>query len=312
MWCPVFAVVTLACAEPAEAPAADGFVDVVGGRIWYQTMGTGDGTPLVVIHGGPGDRSCEYLASLTQLAESRRVIVYDQLGSGRSDRPSDTTLWNAPRFVDEVARLRDALELDEVHILGHSWGGSVAVEYMLTRAPTGVRSLTLAGPVIDTERWIADANALRTRLPEDIQAALTAGEESEDFYSPEYLAATDSFYARFLYRTGYPRAQVPQCDGVPAFNTEVYEYMWGPTEFTATGTLLDFDRTDRLHELELPVMFIVGRYDEARPETMFEFQRLVPGSVVEIVEDAAHVSMTDQPERFNALVGEFLASVEAR
>ena len=88
--------------------------------------------------------------------------------------------------------------------------------------------------------------------------------------------------------------------------------MWGPTEFTATGTLLDFDRTDRLHELELPVMFIVGRYDEARPETMFEFQRLVPGSVVEIVEDAAHFSMTDQPERFNALVGQFLASVEAR
>lgn len=93
---------------------------------------------------------------------------------------------------------------------------------------------------------------------------------------------------------------------------EVYGYMWGPTEFTATGTLIDFDRTDRLHELEPPVMFIAGRYDEARPETMFEFQRLIPGSVVSIVEDAGHATMTDQPEQFNALVGEFLASVEAR
>ena len=275
-------------------------------------MGSGDEIPLLVIHGGLGGRSCGYLASLAQLAESRPVIVYDQLGSGRSDRPPDTTLWNVPRFVDEVSRLREALNLDELHILGHSWGGSVAVEYILTKAPAGVRSLTLAGPLIDTEQWIEDANALRTRLPEDIQAALTAGEESKDFDSPEYLAATDSFYARFFVRSGWPREAVPQCDGVGGFNREVYEYMWGPTEFTATGTLLDFDRTDRLHELQLPVMFIVGRYDEARPGTMFEFQRLIPGSVVEVIEDAGHMSMEDQPERFNAAVQEFLASVETR
>ena len=311
MWCPVLVVVGSACAVPAEPPA-EGFVDVVGGRIWYQTMGSGDETPLLVIHGGPGLGSCSYLPGLTQLVESRRVIVYDQLGSGRSDHPSDTTLWNVPRFVDEVARLRDALDLDEVHILGHSWGSSVAVEYMLTKAPAGVRSLTLASPLIDTERWIADTDVLRSRLPEDVQAALTAGEESKSFGSAEYLAATDSFYSRFMNRTGYPPAPVPRCDGVPAFNMEVYGYMWGPTEFTATGTLIDFDRTDRLHELEIPVMFITGRYDEARPETMFEFQRLIPGSVVSIVEDAGHATMTDQPEQFNALVGEFLASVEAR
>lgn len=87
--------------------------------------------------------------------------------------------------------------------------------------------------------------------------------------------------------------------------------MWGPTEFTATGTLLNFDHTDRLNELQLPVMLIVGRYDLARPETMLEFQRLIPGSVVEVIEDAAHGSMIDQPERFNTVVGEFLASVEA-
>ena len=188
----------------------------------------------------------------------------------------------------------------------------MAVEYMLTKAPAGVRSLTLAGPLIDTEQWIEDANALRTRLPENIQAALTAGEESKDFDSPEYLAATDSFYARFFVRSGWPWEAVPQCDGVAGLNREVYEYMWGPTEFTATGTLLDFDRTDRLHELELPVMFIVGRYDLARPETMFAFQRLIPGSVVEVIEDAGHMIMEDQPERFNTVVGQFLASVEAR
>jgi proline iminopeptidase len=311
-WCVVLAAFSVACAVPTEPPPKEGFVDVIGGRIWYQTMGSGHETPLVVIHGGPGARSCGYLASLAQLAESRPVIVYDQLGSGRSDRPSDTTLWSVPRFVDELSRLREALDLEELHIMGHSWGGSVAVEYMLTKAPAGVRSLILAGPVIDTEQWIEDTNELRTRLPEDVQAVLTAGEESKDFDSPEYLAATDAFYARFLYRSGWPREDIPQCDGVGEFNMEVYEYMWGPEEFVATGTLREFDLTDRLHELHLPVMFIVGRYDEARPETMFEFQRLIPGSVVEVIEDAAHMNMFDQPERFNTVVGEFIAAVEAR
>jgi proline iminopeptidase len=92
----------------------------------------------------------------------------------------------------------------------------------------------------------------------------------------------------------------------------VYEYMWGPTEFTATGTLVGFDRLDRLGDIDVPVLFIVGRYDEARPETMFEFQGLIPGSLVEVVEDAGHMSMEDQPERFNMAVQEFLLSVERR
>ena len=107
-------------------------------------------------------------------------------------------------------------------------------------------------------------------------------------------------------------AAVPQCEGAGSFNKEIYQYMWGPTEFTATGTLLKFDRTHRLHELALPVLFIVGRFDEARPETMLEFQHLIPGSIVEVIEDAAHASMVDQPERFNTAVGKFLGSVEER
>ena len=287
-------------------------MEVEGGRIWYQTMGSADAIPLLVIHGGPGGRSCGYLETLAQLSESRPVIIYDQLGSGRSDRPTDIALWNVPRFVSEVSALREALGLETLHILGHSWGGSVAIDYMLTGDPTGVLSVTLAGPLVDTEMWIEDAIALRATMPEDLQAAITAGEESGDYDSREYLAATDSFYARFLVRSGWPRPDSQRCEGSGASNVAVYEYMWGPTEFTATGTLLDYSRTDRLHELGLPVMFIVGRYDEARPETMLEFQRLIPGSVVEVVEDAGHRSMEDQPELFNTAVQEFLVSAEAR
>lgn len=310
---PVLAAALLAAVaacdgEPSVPPPASGYVEVEGGRIWYETMGGGDATPVLVIHGGPGSQSCGYLETLGQLATQRPVIVYDQLGSGKSDRPTDTTLWRVPRFVDEVGRLREALGLEEVHILGHSWGGAVAIEYMLT-GPEGVRSLVLTGPLVGTARWIADADTLRMSLPEDVQAALTAGEESGDYDSPEYQAATDAFYARFLRRSGWPRPPRALCEGRSG-NSEVYNYMWGPTEFTSTGTLRDFDRTGDLHRLDLPVMFIAGRYDEARPETMFDFHRLVPGSVVQIIENAGHAVMDDRSAEYNSAVSYFLGSIE--
>ena len=102
-----------------------------GGRVWYRIMGTGDRTPLLLLHGGPGGRSCAF-SVLSDLASNRRVIYYDQLGSGRSDRPNDLSLWRTDRFVEELDAVRTALDLRELHLLGHSWGGTLATEYLLT------------------------------------------------------------------------------------------------------------------------------------------------------------------------------------
>ncbi len=310
--CGTVLFVAAACVADRGVPPTNGFIDVPGGRVWYEIMGTGDATPLLVLHGGPGSTSCRYLHYLDGLAEERPVVIYDQLGSGRSDHPSDTSLWQVARFVDELSAVRAALGLDEIHLMGQSWGGALALEYMLTARPEGVRSLILASPLVDTERWVQDANLLRGALPPDIQAGLQEGDETGDFGSPEYLTATDSFYARHVARSGWPPATVPECEGSPGFNTEVYEYMWGPNEFTASGTLQDFDRSDRVAELDLPVLFITGRYDEARPETMAEYQALVPGAQLVVVEDAAHMLHVDQEARFNEAVTAFLRSVEAR
>ena len=99
----------------------EGYVDVTGGRIWYQIVGSGSRTPLVLLHGGPGAPSY-YLNPLAKLADERPVVFYDQLGAGRSDRPTRSELWRIERFVEELARLRTVLGLKDVHILGHSWG----------------------------------------------------------------------------------------------------------------------------------------------------------------------------------------------
>ena len=102
--------------------AEEGYVDVEGGRVWRCVLGGGPGAPLLLLHGGPGAPSY-YMSPLGALADERRVIFYDQLGAGRSDRPDDASLWRVERFVDELATVRDALGLDEIHLLGHSWAG---------------------------------------------------------------------------------------------------------------------------------------------------------------------------------------------
>ena len=139
-------------------------MQVPGGRVWYRIMGTGDRTPLLLLHGGPGGRSCAF-AVLSDLAGDRRVIYYDQLGSGRSDRPNDLALWRTERFVEELDAVRKALDLRELHILGHSWGGTLATEYLLTKGQQGVVSVTLSSPLISTPRWLEDTRQLRLTLP---------------------------------------------------------------------------------------------------------------------------------------------------
>ena len=301
----------LAGCGPSAGLPDDGFVDVTGGRIAFRVSGDGAGVPVLVIHGGPGSSSCIYPSTLTGIADERPVITYDQLGTGHSDRITDLERYAVlPRFVEEITVLRRELGLEELHILGHSWGATVALEYLLTAAPSGVRSVTLVGPLVGTDRWLRDANDLVAELSVETQTAVRAAVASGDFTTTEFEAANTEFMGRFGIRNPEAYAAIQDCALRPPGNSGLYEYMWGPSEFVSTGTLRDYDRIDRLPELDLPVLFLVGEYDEARPETVREFQAMVPGSIVTVIPDAGHVSNVDQPEAFNAAVNEFLRRVE--
>src|SRR6266581_993527 len=113
------------CQKPNLTPR-EGFIDVPGGKVWYRITGTGTKTPLLLLHGGPGVPSY-YLKPLAALGDDRPVIFYDQLGCGHSDRPTDSTLWTIDRFIKELVTVRQALGLNEVHILGQSWDTMLAV-----------------------------------------------------------------------------------------------------------------------------------------------------------------------------------------
>jgi proline iminopeptidase len=300
-------LLAIACRESPPTVAAEGFVSVPGGRVFYKTMGSGDRTPLLLLHGGPGGRSCGF-SVLADLATDRRVIRYDQLGSGQSDRPTDLNLWTTARFVDELDALRKALGLREVHILGHSWGGALATEYLLTKGLQGVKSVTLSSPLISTPRWLADARRLRSTLPEPVQSALNKCEAVETADDTSCQAANDVFEEHFV-RGARTLPAVPECEGITG-GDQVYRHMWGAAEFTATGVLRDYDRTDRLGELKLPVLFLAGRHDEAAPETVADFERRVPGARMVVFEHSAHSTYRTETAEYVRIVRQFLEEAE--
>jgi proline iminopeptidase len=285
----------------------EGFVQVSGGEVWYRKVSSeGKLTPLLVLHGGPGFSSLP-LHRLDKLADGRSVIYYDQLGAGFSKGPSDPSLWQLDRFVEELGQVRQELGLEEVHILGHSWGTTLLASYLLTQ-PIGVKSAIFSSSCLSAPRWAEDANRLLKELPLETQDIISRCEGDGDTDSEEYKAAMKVFSKNFICRTEVApeeRAKVSELA-----NLEVYNTMWGPSEFCVTGNLKDFDCTPRLHEIKTPSLFLCGRYDEATPESTSYFSSLVPNSKLHIFEESAHSPYREQPEEYVNVVNAFLESVE--
>jgi len=236
------------------------------------------------------------------------VIFYDQLGCGNSERPNDRSLWTTERFVAELAEVVAALDLSRFHLLGQSWGTMLAVDYALTR-PDGLVSLILASPALSIPRWVADAKRLIQELPAETQASIERHELAGTTADPEYQAAKDAYYARHVCRlrpipAGYAQA-------IATTGHDVYETMWGPSEFCATGTLLDYDRTDRLGEIAVPTLFTCGRFDEATPEATAWYASLIPGAGVAVFKQSAHMPHLEEEEGYLATVSDFLRDVDA-
>jgi proline-specific peptidase len=280
------------------------YIDVPGGRVWYKIVGEQhDATPLLCLHGGPGFTH-NYLEALEGLADRRPVIFYDQLGCGNSDRPGDTALWTVDRFVEELAQVRDALRLDDLHLFGSSWGGMLAMQYVLDRRPT-LRSLILCGSPASMPRWVTDCAELLAQQPDDVQATIREHEESECTACPEYQAAILGFYREHVCRLNPWPGGLERSFAQAGY--DVYNTMNGPSEFTVTGTLKTWDIMDRLGEIDVPTLLVGGRYDECRPSHLTEMQSRIRGSKLAIIEDASHLCFAEQPAEFTKIVNSFLA-----
>jgi proline iminopeptidase len=183
----------------------------------------------------------------------------------------------------------------------------LATDYLLTK-PSGIKSVILASPCLDVKMWIHDTDSLKSTLPDSIQQIIRKNEEAKTFDSPEFQAAVFEFYKQFLARKQPWSADLDSSFSL--IRDDIYQYMWGPNEFSATGTLKNYDRTDRLGEIKLPTLFTVGQFDECTPATAKYYQSQIPGAELTIIENAGHLTMHDNVEADIKAIREFLHKVE--
>jgi len=293
--------------------AEEGYVAFRGYRTWYRSIGecARGRLPLLILHGGPG-ATHQYLEPLIELAQSdRRVIFYDQIGCGRSDRPAGPDFYEVQTFVDEVDAVRAQLGLDRVHVLGQSWGGMLAMQYALTH-PAGLASIAVADSPASMTLWVSEANRLRAELPPDVQATLTKHEMEETTADPAYSAASDVFYRRHVCRLSIWPDCVERTMRALADDGYVYGLMNGPSEFHCIGKLKTWDITDRLHEISVPTLLLSGAFDEATPLIVGTIHARIPQSEWIVFPASSHMPHVEEPVAFNAAVRGFLAGIENR
>ena len=245
---------------------------------------------MLALHGGPG--GCRLpLEALAPLADERRVVLFDQLGSGESSRPDDPSLWTVETFIEQVQSVRDGLGLERIHLFGSSWGGMLALEYAFIKPP-GLASLVLNSTPTSAPRWAVETLKLHAELPPGLD-----DKQAEEEFKRRHICRLD------------PEPEVLALARAQ-FGAQVYETMWGPNEFTVTGTLKDWDVSDRLGEIEVPTLVTSGRYDECTPALVEPLHRGIAGSEWVLFEESSHTALLEEPERYLEVIGAFLERVE--
>jgi len=291
---------------PKLLPVGETRLAVPGGNIWYKVSGTGNGIPVVLLHGGPG-MSSYYLKPLEDLRDDRQVIRYDQLGGGKSDKITDTTMFTIEHFVRELDSLRAYLEVDKWHVFGHSWGTILAMEYYRAH-PERVVSLTFGSPCLDISAYGRHTRELLSTLPKAMQLAVKKAEATGKYDDVGYQKAIEQFYALYLYR--HPVKE--DLDSTFAtLNEGIYGYMQGPSEFTITGTLKNYNSTPFLSQIKVPTLFTVGEFDEVGPELVKGFATKTPNAQFIQFAGSAHLTCWDARDENVKAVREFLRSADS-
>lgn len=279
-------------------------------KTWYRICGDlrSGMTPLVVAHGGPGCTH-DYVDAFRDIAETGRAVIhYDQIGNGRSthlrDKPAD--FWQPALFLEELDSLLKHLGIqDNYALLGQSWGGMLGSEHAVT-TPPGLQALIIANSPASMGLWLQAAARLRSELPEAVQATLLAHEVAGTIASDEYKAASQVFYQRHVCRLDpWPDEVKRTFDAMDADPT-VYHAMNGPTEFHVIGSLKDWSVIDRLHAIDVPVLLISGRHDEAAPEVVQPFADRIKDVEWVIFENSSHMPHVEERAACMGVVTEFL------
>ena len=279
--------------EPSE-----GHVKVSGFEIYYRSFGRPDKGTVLALSGGPFGTHDSILPMADLVQFGYRVVMYDYLGCGKSDRPKGARYYTQSRAVDEVEGVRSALRLGKIHLFGISYGGALGLDVALRR-PKSVRSLVISSGFASRALNVSESNP---HLPRGIQDTITRYEDKGDVKNPKYLAAVD-----VLNRTQVCRLRIWPYD------------LWYSLERFSNDNLGDdlpprlegWDITDRLPEIRIPCLITAGKYDLVSPKCARAIHRGIRGSKLVMFEECSHTALWEDRVRFMEVVRDFLDGVKS-
>ncbi|AKP64467.1 alpha beta hydrolase [Levilactobacillus koreensis JCM 16448] len=281
-------------------------------QTYYRVVGdlAAGQVPLLLLHGGPGSTH-NYFEVFDQLAEEtgRPVVMYDQLGCGKSSQPNDPSLWQATTWVAELKALRAYLGLKRVHLLGQSWGGMLAIIYLCDHQPAGIQSLILASTLSSAKLWAQEQHRLiRFMAPAD-QRAIAQAEVTGDFTTPAYLAANQRFME--AHAAGPVTAVSPEFLRRPKqAGTVAYNTAWGPNEYCPTGTLGDYDYTTKLAQITVPTLVTSGTNDLCTPLVAKTMVDQLPNAEWTLFAHSRHMAFIDEAPAYRERLARWLRENE--
>ena len=322
------------CSAATPAPSADyldnaGRSDVLSGgvrmipittpkgsfKVWTKRVGNNPTIKVLLLHGGPG-MTHEYFEAFDSYfpGASIEYYYYDQLGSSYSDQPDEPALVNLPRYVEEVEQVRKALKLDKSNffVLGHSWGGILAIEYAL-KYPQNLKGVIISNMMASIPAYNAYAQkvlmpAMDQKVLKEIQQLEAAGKYDD----PRYMELLmPHHYAHHVLRMAPDAWPEPVMRSFKKVNTKVYIPMQGPSELGASGALLDWDRVADLPRITVPTLVIGARHDTMDPAHMKMMAAKVKHGRYLYCANGSHMAMYDDQKTYVEGLIRFLRDVDA-
>lgn len=282
-------------------------------KVWTKRIGNNPKMKLLLLNGGPG-ATHEYFECMENFlpAEGIEIVYYDQLGCGNSSNPNDTSLWDLARYVEEVETVRQALNLDKnnFYLLGHSWGGILAMQYAL-KYQANLKGLIISNMMSSCPEYGKYAQeVLAKQFDPLVLDTIRKIEASGDFSDPKYMQLlVPHFYEKHVLRM--PEAQWPEpvTRSFSKMNQSLYVTMQGPSEFGIAGKLANWDVKDQLKNITVPVLTIGGQHDTMDPEHMKWMSTAVPSGRYLYCANGSHMAMYDDQETYMNGLLQFMKDV---
>ena len=286
----------------------EGYMPFKEYKTYYRIVGKkiGNKKPLVLLHGGPGSTH-NYFEVLDRLAEEdgRELVMYDQIGCGESYVDNRPDLWKAETWIEELKAIREHLRLDEIHLLGQSWGGMLLLDYVCNYKPEGLKSLILSSTLPASWMWGIEQHRMIKELPQEMQDAIEKATASGDYSDPAYMAAETEYMLR--HAAGAVTEDSPECLRRPVKKGgEAHVVGWGPNEYTPEGTLKDYDVTEQLKDIKEPTLVISGGNDLCTPYIAKYMYDRIPNAEWELFRTCRHMCFVEDNDRYVELMKEWL------